>query len=111
HGEAQGAEHRLGPALRGRPPHHALQERREEASAHRLRVQPHPLAAALPGHERPGRGRRHRRRPEAARVSTPPPHVSAVIPVYNEEANLPELNERMIKALDSIGKSWELIYV
>jgi undecaprenyl-phosphate 4-deoxy-4-formamido-L-arabinose transferase len=34
-----------------------------------------------------------------------------VIPVYNEEANLPELNERMIKALDSIGKPWELIYV
>jgi undecaprenyl-phosphate 4-deoxy-4-formamido-L-arabinose transferase len=34
-----------------------------------------------------------------------------VIPVYNEEANLPELHERMTKALDSIGKSWELIYV
>jgi len=44
-------------------------------------------------------------------VSAPRPHVSAVIPVYNEEANLPELNERMIKALESIGKSWELIYV
>jgi undecaprenyl-phosphate 4-deoxy-4-formamido-L-arabinose transferase len=44
-------------------------------------------------------------------VSAPHPHVSAVIPVYNEEANLPELNERMIKALDSTGKSWELIYV
>jgi undecaprenyl-phosphate 4-deoxy-4-formamido-L-arabinose transferase len=44
-------------------------------------------------------------------VSEPRPHVSAVIPVYNEEANLPELNARMIKALDSIGKSWELIYV
>ena len=34
-----------------------------------------------------------------------------MIPVYNEEANLPELNERMTKALDSIGKSWELVYV
>jgi undecaprenyl-phosphate 4-deoxy-4-formamido-L-arabinose transferase len=44
-------------------------------------------------------------------MSAPPPHVSAVIPVYNEEANLPELNERMTKALDSTGKSWELIYV
>ncbi len=44
-------------------------------------------------------------------MSAPRPHVSAVIPVYNEEANLPELNERMTKALDSIGKSWELIYV
>ena len=39
------------------------------------------------------------------------PHVSAVIPVYNEEANLPELNARMTKALDSIGKPWELVYV
>ncbi|HEV3028791.1 MAG TPA: glycosyltransferase [Planctomycetota bacterium] len=44
-------------------------------------------------------------------MSAPHPHVSAVIPVYNEEANLPELHERMTKALDSIGKSWELIYV
>jgi undecaprenyl-phosphate 4-deoxy-4-formamido-L-arabinose transferase len=44
-------------------------------------------------------------------VSAPRPRVSAVIPVYNEEANLPELNERMTKALDSTGKSWELIYV
>lgn len=44
-------------------------------------------------------------------MSAPRPHVSAVIPVYNEETNLPELNERMIKALESIGKSWELIYV
>ncbi len=39
------------------------------------------------------------------------PHVSAVIPVYNEEANLPELNDRMTKALDSVGKPWELVYV
>ncbi len=39
------------------------------------------------------------------------PRVSAVIPVYNEEANLPELNERMTKALDSTGKPWELVYV
>jgi undecaprenyl-phosphate 4-deoxy-4-formamido-L-arabinose transferase len=44
-------------------------------------------------------------------VSGTRPHVSAVIPVYNEEANLPELHERMTKALDSTGKSWELIYV
>jgi undecaprenyl-phosphate 4-deoxy-4-formamido-L-arabinose transferase len=39
------------------------------------------------------------------------PRVSAVIPVYNEEANLPELNERMTKALESTGKAWELVYV
>jgi undecaprenyl-phosphate 4-deoxy-4-formamido-L-arabinose transferase len=39
------------------------------------------------------------------------PQVSAVIPVYNEEANLPELNERMTRALDSIARPWELVYV
>jgi len=44
-------------------------------------------------------------------MTGPRPHVSAVIPVYNEEANLPELNERMTKALDGMGKSWELVYV
>ncbi len=44
-------------------------------------------------------------------MSAPHPHVSAVIPVYNEESNLPELNERMLKALESTGKSWELVYV
>jgi undecaprenyl-phosphate 4-deoxy-4-formamido-L-arabinose transferase len=44
-------------------------------------------------------------------MSGPKPHVSAVIPVYNEEANLPELHQRMTKALDSVGKPWELVYV
>ncbi|MBI3856720.1 MAG: glycosyltransferase [Planctomycetes bacterium] len=44
-------------------------------------------------------------------MSGPKIHVSAVIPVYNEEANLPELHGRMTKALDSIGKPWELVYV
>ena len=37
--------------------------------------------------------------------------VSVVIPVYNEEANLPELFERLCKSMDSIGKSWEVIFV
>ena len=44
-------------------------------------------------------------------MAAEPPRVSAVIPVYNEELNLPELNARMAKALDSIGKPWELVYV
>jgi undecaprenyl-phosphate 4-deoxy-4-formamido-L-arabinose transferase len=39
------------------------------------------------------------------------PRVSAVIPVFNEEANLAELNERMTKALDSTGTPWELVYI
>jgi len=43
--------------------------------------------------------------------ATGSPHVSVVIPVFNEEENLPELNGRVVKALESTGKSWELIYV
>ncbi len=39
------------------------------------------------------------------------PYVSAVIPVFNEEPNLAELNERTAKALDGIGKPWEVVYV
>ena len=38
-------------------------------------------------------------------------HVSAVIPVFNEEANLPNLNERLTRALDSTGSTWEVVYV
>jgi len=39
------------------------------------------------------------------------PRVSAVIPVFNEEANLPELNTRMAQALERTGQPWELVYV
>lgn len=37
--------------------------------------------------------------------------VSVVIPVYNEEGNLPELFTRLCSAMDVIGKSWEVIFV
>jgi undecaprenyl-phosphate 4-deoxy-4-formamido-L-arabinose transferase len=39
------------------------------------------------------------------------PHVSVVVPVFNEEENLAELEERTTKALESMGKPWELVYV
>lgn len=39
------------------------------------------------------------------------PEVSVVIPVYNEELNLPELLSRSIPALDKLGRSYELILV
>lgn len=39
------------------------------------------------------------------------PRISVVVPVFNEEANLAELNARLVKALESTGKSWEAIYV
>ena len=37
--------------------------------------------------------------------------ISVVVPIFNEEENLPELRRRMTGALDSIGDSWELILV
>lgn len=39
------------------------------------------------------------------------PHVSVVIPVFNEEESLPELQGRVVRALDSLRTRWELIYV
>ena len=37
--------------------------------------------------------------------------ISVVVPIFNEEENLPELRQRMTSALDSTGESWELICV
>ena len=39
------------------------------------------------------------------------PEVSIVIPVYNEEASLPSLFQRIYPALDALGRSYELIFV
>ncbi|OGA19853.1 MAG: UDP-4-amino-4-deoxy-L-arabinose-oxoglutarate aminotransferase [Betaproteobacteria bacterium RIFCSPLOWO2_12_FULL_63_13] len=40
-----------------------------------------------------------------------PPQLSVVIPVYNEEAGLPALFERLYPALDSLGVPYEVIFV
>lgn len=37
--------------------------------------------------------------------------ISLVIPVYNEEANLPRLIERLIPVMKKMGKSYEIIFV
>ncbi|WP_428940729.1 glycosyltransferase family 2 protein [Fontivita pretiosa] len=37
--------------------------------------------------------------------------ISVVVPIYNEQENLPELRRRLTAALDSTGESWELIFV
>jgi undecaprenyl-phosphate 4-deoxy-4-formamido-L-arabinose transferase len=39
------------------------------------------------------------------------PHVSIVIPVYNEEANLPLLFTRLYAALDQLQCSWECVFI
>jgi dolichol-phosphate mannosyltransferase len=37
--------------------------------------------------------------------------ISVVVPIFNEQENLPELRRRMTVALDSTGDPWELILV
>jgi len=39
------------------------------------------------------------------------PELSVVIPVYNEEENLPELLQRLKISLDAIGRPYEVIFV
>jgi undecaprenyl-phosphate 4-deoxy-4-formamido-L-arabinose transferase len=39
------------------------------------------------------------------------PHLSIVIPVYNEEANLPLLFTRLYATLDQLSCSWECVFV
>jgi undecaprenyl-phosphate 4-deoxy-4-formamido-L-arabinose transferase len=38
-------------------------------------------------------------------------NVSVVVPVYNEEGNLPELLARLLAVMDRLGRSYELVFV
>ncbi len=44
-------------------------------------------------------------------MSPPAPELSVVIPVYNEEAGLERLFDRLYPALDQLGRSYEVIFV
>lgn len=39
------------------------------------------------------------------------PYISVLVPVLNEEESLPELNRRLVKTLDTMGKDFEIIYI
>lgn len=39
------------------------------------------------------------------------PEISIVIPVFNEEQNLPELHRRLVATLESLGRTFELVFV
>jgi undecaprenyl-phosphate 4-deoxy-4-formamido-L-arabinose transferase len=41
----------------------------------------------------------------------PAPEISVVIPVFNEEENLRELGERLIRTLTAMGRPYEIIFV
>jgi undecaprenyl-phosphate 4-deoxy-4-formamido-L-arabinose transferase len=50
---------------------------------------------------------------QAASLSSgsPEPYISVIIPVYNEEENLRELGERLMRTLTTMGRSFEIILV
>lgn len=39
------------------------------------------------------------------------PEISVLVPVYNEEESLPRLYEKLVSALDSLGRTWEAVLV
>jgi undecaprenyl-phosphate 4-deoxy-4-formamido-L-arabinose transferase len=51
------------------------------------------------------------RDPIEARMNAPVPRLSVVIPVYNEEAVLTALFERLYPALDALGCTYEVLFV
>jgi undecaprenyl-phosphate 4-deoxy-4-formamido-L-arabinose transferase len=40
-----------------------------------------------------------------------PPHISAVVPIYNEAGNIDTLHRRLDAALRSLGRPYEIVYV
>jgi len=41
----------------------------------------------------------------------PVPEISVVIPVFNEEDNLRELGERLVRTLTAMGRPYEILFV
>lgn len=44
-------------------------------------------------------------------MTAPMPRLSVVVPVYNEEGNLAELQRRLSSTLDALGRPYEIVYV
>ncbi len=49
--------------------------------------------------------------PTAGPAQSDPPHISVVLPVYNESDNLPELTRRLDAVLGALGDTYEVIFV
>lgn len=50
-------------------------------------------------------------RPEPVATGEPAPAVSVLVPIYNEEQNLPPLLAQLLPVLDGLGKSFEIVAV
>ena len=118
HGPPARAGHRHGRALPGDPPLRPLPapglEGRRLPPRGVCRAQsPHPPALSRHDGGRRGAGRRRAGgSPRGALeiMSAPSVQVSVVIPVYNEEPNLPALFARLYPVLDRLGRSYEVIF-
>ncbi|MEW6660524.1 MAG: glycosyltransferase [Thermodesulfobacteriota bacterium] len=44
-------------------------------------------------------------------LASPQPYISVVIPVYNEDENLEELGERLVRTLGGMNRPYEIIFV
>jgi len=49
--------------------------------------------------------------PERCTESSEPPEISVVVPLYNEQENVNELHRRLDLALQSLGTSYEIVFV
>ncbi len=65
----------------------------------------------MEGGWRPSRAPGREREAMAAEQAAPEPYLSVVIPVFNEQENLPELHARLATTLKATAWSWEVIYV
>src|SRR5262249_5020354 len=114
HGGAEETKHRHGAALHGRPRILVLCVGIRLAaggfSRGAIGLGAHRLAAAFPGDDgvRPGRRRRGGR---GSARGVRAMKVSVVVPVYNEEGNLPALLPRLLAALDGTGEPYEILFV
>jgi dTDP-4-amino-4,6-dideoxygalactose transaminase len=86
---------------------------RRHAAACRAHRPRHRHAADVPRHadSRRGAGLRNSKRNMQTPLSLSSVEVSVVIPVYNEEGGLQALFDRVYPALDSLGESYEIIFV
>jgi glycosyltransferase involved in cell wall biosynthesis len=48
---------------------------------------------------------------EAVRAEAAAPYLSVVVPIYNEEENIPMLHQRLTEALEALGYPYEIIAV
>jgi len=39
------------------------------------------------------------------------PEISVVVPLFNEQENVPELHRRLVQALDFLGEPYEIVFV